>query len=120
MIVDLPFPHKLLWPNGGHGKHYAVAGERKKHHAWAHGAALEAKQRQGWTDTGEDIPVRLIVHAKRKGPLPDMDNCVAASKGFLDGIAAALSVNDKRFLAPVVEYGLPRDGRFVFLIGRTL
>lgn len=114
MIVTLPWPNKLLWPNGSRGDPRAVAGQKKRHKAWAWAAAKEA----GMPIVGNGkIPIRLIVHAKPKGPLPDGDNCVAALKAYQDGIAQAIGIDDKHFEVPTVEFALPRDGRFVVEIG---
>lgn len=116
--VALPFPDKILWPNGRTRSHMAKARAVKRHRAWADIAALEAAQKGGiHADTQGPIPVLLIVHAKRMGPLPDKDNCVAAAKAYLDGIAQRLGVNDRCFAAPTVEFAAPRDGRFVIEIG---
>jgi hypothetical protein len=114
MRLNLPFPHKLLWPNGSQGSPRAVAGEKRKHKQWAHHAALAAKL-PALTDG--PIPIKLIVHANRFGPLPDRDNCVAAMKAYLDGISARLGINDRHFAAPTVEFAPERTGRFVIEVG---
>lgn len=65
--VDLPFPHKLLWPNGSRGHVQAVSREKRKHKLWADGAALEAVQR--CVDAIVVTPlvrVHIVVHAKPK------------------------------------------------------
>lgn len=114
MTVDLPYPHKALWPNG-RAHHHAKAREVKKHRAWActatQGALGTAK---GFVPTS----ITLHVHAKPKGPLPDKDNCIAAAKSSLDGIADALKVNDRNFPAPLVVFATVRDGRFAVELGR--
>lgn len=111
MIIDLPFPDKILWPNGpqakNHGHRNAVV---QKHREWAQWAAIEAL---GSNDAFAPRQIVLHVHAKPKGPLPDKDNCIAAYKAFQDGIADALAINDGTFPAPSVEFSKPRDGRFV-------
>jgi hypothetical protein len=118
MRIDLPFPHKALWPNG-RAHHMAKAREAKKHRQWAHTATLEALQEHGTGGFGPGkIPITIEVHAKAKGPLPDADNCSAACKAMLDGIADALGVNDRDFAAPLVVFSPERDGRFVVIIGR--
>lgn len=100
--IVLPWPHKALWPNGR--PHYlAKATQTKKHRAWAHTATLAAVGR--YTSAGERIPVRLLFRPKPRGPAPDKDNCIAASKAYLDGIAQALGVNDALFdlLPPIIS-----------------
>lgn len=114
MRLDLPFPHKLLWPNGSRGSDRAVSGQKKKHKNWAFLAAKA--QRLPIVQDGL-IPVKLIVRAKRFGPLPDRDNCVSALKAYQDGISAAIGIDDKHFAEPVVEFSDIRDGRFIVEIG---
>jgi crossover junction endodeoxyribonuclease RusA len=116
--IDLPWPDKVLWPNGSEGNRHVRVRHAKNNRKWGYGAALFAiQQRGGAPEFAERIPVKLIIHAKPKGPLPDKDNCVAAAKHLLDGIADALVVNDRRFTSPVVEFAAPRDGRFVVELG---
>lgn len=119
MTVDLPWPDKLLWPNGPRARNHGhKASVTKKHRQWAHTATLEALQEHGTGGIGPGkIPITIEVHAKPKGPLPDADNCIAACKAMLDGIADALGVNDRDFAAPLVVFSPERDGRFVVKIG---
>lgn len=113
MRLDLPYPHKLLWPNG-RGHFMSVSKQKKKHKQWAWGAAKEA----GLPVVGDGpIAVRLIVHPKQFGPLPDRDNCVAALKAYQDGIAAAIGIDDKHFAEPTVDFAEARTGRFVIEVG---
>jgi hypothetical protein len=63
------------------------------------------------------VPLRLIVHARQYGPLPDADNCIAAMKAYQDGIADALGINDRHFSAPTVSFSDRRTGRFVIEVG---
>jgi crossover junction endodeoxyribonuclease RusA len=117
MKVDLAYPAKALWPNG-RAHHHAKAREVKKHRAWAHIAALEALQRDGSGGLGAGpIPLRITVHGKPRGPLPDKDGVVGAAKSLIDGIADALRINDKHFDAPTVEFAPDRSSRFVIEVG---
>ena len=112
-MIALPYPHKALWPNGR--AHWAAkAREVKKHRQWAALAAKAASLRLG----DSPIPVAITVCPKRHGPAPDADNCVAAAKAYLDGIAAALSVNDRHFAAPTVTISPERTGQFIITIGQ--
>jgi hypothetical protein len=118
--IDLPWPDKILWPNGPRGNPHAKTRHAKNNRKWGYGAALFALQKHGtfgWRCEDGSIPVKLIVHAKPKGPLPDKDNCVAAVKHLLDGVADAIGINDRLFASPVVEFASPRDGRFVVELG---
>lgn len=116
MKIDLPWPAKALWPNGR--AHYmAKAREVKKHRSWGNLAALEALGGTTFAHTGATIPITLHVHPKPKGPLPDRDNCIAACKSLLDGIADALGVNDSAFDIQPVQFSDERDGRIVVEVG---
>ena len=116
--VHLPFPAKLLWPNGSQGNPWSVSAVKRKHHQWAYDAAFEAVMKHGLPSLyGDKIRVTIDVFANRYGPLPDRDNCVAASKKYIDGIAGWLGLNDNVFATPVVRFKYPRDGHFEITIG---
>jgi crossover junction endodeoxyribonuclease RusA len=100
MIVTLPWPDKRLKPNGSHG-HWAVVSKARK-------LAREAARLL----TSDAMQKHLATRAHFEGehPLPitvtfyppdrrrrDDDNMVASFKGFRDGIADALGVDDRRF-----------------------
>jgi crossover junction endodeoxyribonuclease RusA len=111
-VIVLPFPDKALWPNGR--AHYmAKARAFKKAKEAAGWAAKAARIRIG----NSPIAIHLIVKPKAVGPAPDADNCVSACKAYLDGIAAAIGVNDRHFAAPTVEISGERTGQFIIHIG---
>lgn len=116
MIVTLPWPDKLLWPNGPRGNTFAVSRLKKKFRHDAEWATISARG-SGFAHDGSEIPVKLVVFAKPKGPLPDKDNCVAAVKVGLDAIASQIGVNDKHFSAPVVEFAAERTGKIEVHLG---
>lgn len=113
--VDLAFPAKVLWPNGSEGNRFAKAAARRRARADAWGMTYDAPSsvQRALAASEGILAVKLTVHAKPKGKLPDRDNCIAACKSYLDGIADALGIDDKRFAAPTVEFAQPRNGRFV-------
>ena len=113
VIVDLPYPAKALWPNGR--AHYmAKARETGKHREWAWWAATgQPRPKPGLGP----IPIKIIVHAKPRGPLPDRDGVIGAAKSYLDGISDRIGVNDKHFAAPTVEFSPERTSRFVIEVG---
>lgn len=113
----LSWPNKLLWPNGPRGNMYAVSAVKKKYRHEAEWATVVARQAAPFTHDGEEIPVKLIVRAKPKGPLPDKDNCIAAVKVALDAIASQIGVNDRHFAAPQVEFAEPRNGTIEVCLG---
>ncbi len=117
MIVQLPFPNKALWPNGDKPHWRTVSDQKKKHKAWAYAATLAALGGHKFEPTGDKIPVRLTVSSKPKGPPADKDNCVAAAKIYIDGIAMALGVNDRLFDAPIVHFS-GRNSSFTIEVGQ--
>lgn len=113
MKIVLPYPDKLLWPNG-RGHYHAIGRQKVKHRGWAMAATWEVFKGPKGIEPTKRIPIKLTVAAKPKGPLPDKDNCSAAAKAYLDGIADALGINDRHFEAPVVEFDAARTSQFIF------
>lgn len=115
--VDLPYPHKLLWPNGRTRNPHAKPAQVAKHRRWAHDATMADPAWRTFAPGADLVPVRIIVSRKAKGVHPDRDNAVAAAKAYLDGIADRLDINDRQFATPTVENVAPITGRFVIEIG---
>lgn len=109
-MIELPFPAKILWPNGRSRTWHLKARETKKHREWAYIATLAVKLPK---PEGRVI-VSLTIHPKTAHAI-DPDNAVASCKAYLDGIAQALGVNDSTFNAPSVFYGLPIKGGKVII-----
>jgi crossover junction endodeoxyribonuclease RusA len=102
MIIRLPFPAPSLFPNRKNGKHWTVTKEIK---AIAREGAVEATKRASgaFAEYGKDIPLSIVFVAP-DARLRDLDNCLAAAKPQIDGIADALGVNDKRFRPILLNY----------------
>jgi crossover junction endodeoxyribonuclease RusA len=104
---DLPFPDKLLWPNGRTkqwgAKHRVVKAARFQ--AW--GAALAAGVTKA--DPEARVSLAVTVHPKTRN-LIDRDNCVASLKSYIDGLADALGVDDQTFDTPIITFGEPVRG----------
>lgn len=113
LTVSLPLPAKILWPNGRTRNFRWKAWETAKHKGWAMTATQEEPRPDG---LAAPIPVHLTIYPKAKGPLPDADNCIGACKAYLDGIAAALKINDRDLAAPTVAFG-PRQSRIEITVG---
>lgn len=90
MRITLPWPYKGLSPND-RPHPMAKAAATKRYRKAVAGLAMEAgvHLRKG------AVGLRVTFHAKRFGPLPDRDNCIAAFKAGQDGLADALRVNDR-------------------------
>lgn len=102
-MIELPFPHKLLWPNGPRSHIRAVQGEKRKHKQWAHDATKAYLSRFD----APAVPTRLCftVRPKPRGPMPDRDNASAAMKAYQDGISLALGINDATLGEPRILFG---------------
>jgi crossover junction endodeoxyribonuclease RusA len=111
-VIELPWPHKILWPNGRTRNTSYKAAETAKHKLWAWTAAKEAKL----VAPDGRIPVLLRFHPKPKGPAPDKDNAQASAKAYLDGIAKAMGVDDRLF-DPRTEIAPERLSKVVVVIG---
>lgn len=106
-MIVLPFPAKVLWPNGRTRNHNYKAAEFKKHKQWAYHATLAALPRC-FKHNGEPIKLRYRITPKAKTTCPiDRDNAVSAMKAYQDGIAAALKVDDSSFAVPEIEFAKP-------------
>lgn len=115
LLIELPFPSKVLWPNGrGHWR--VVAKAKKAHKQWAWIATKVVLPPRDAADIANGSTVRLIYTVYPKdGNQPDEDNCVAAMKAYQDGVALALGVDDKTFRRPDILFGQPVKGGKVVL-----
>lgn len=105
-MIVLPFPDKILWPNG-RGHHMAKHRAFQKHKQWAFAAAKAALPR-GFKHNGEPIRLRYIVTPKGATRTAiDRDNAVAAMKAYQDGIALAVGVDDGTFETPEITFAKP-------------
>lgn len=116
IVVRMPFPAPELFPNRKNGKHWgtvkAIKGKQVSDGYWATMAAGSSQLPAG------DIPLSLlfITPDKRKR---DADNLLAASKALLDGMAAALGVDDSRFRPVLVDWvhGTDKVGALIAGVG---
>jgi crossover junction endodeoxyribonuclease RusA len=93
--LTLPWPPSNLSPNARHG-HWACLARAKKRfrHACAYTARTQGAGRL------EPAPEVLAVHLRFVPPdrrHRDHDNCLAAMKSGLDGLADVLGVDDSRW-----------------------
>lgn len=102
MIVRLPFPPSELMPNRSKGRIWQATKDiRSKYRDDAY--ALAKKAHIAGNSYGDgNIPVSIIFSMPDKRHR-DLDNCLAATKHAMDGIAQALGVNDSRFKPLVVD-----------------
>jgi crossover junction endodeoxyribonuclease RusA len=107
VTFDLPFPAKVLWPNGrpAHWAEKARAVKSARKAAWA--AALAAGVKS--LPVGDGYAISVTVYPKTRNAI-DADNAVASLKASLDGIADALGVDDQTFDTPTISFGEPVKG----------
>lgn len=115
--VELPFPDASLMPNRKNGTHWSKTHEAKSS-AWNVGYYLTheaAKRHSGhWHPTNGQVPVTLTFCPPDKRRR-DLDNLLAAMKAHLDGVAAALLMDDREFEPVTLKRGEVRKGGAVVL-----
>lgn len=107
LTITLPFPASELMPNNRLGKNWRTSNEaKKKAYGDAYTLAYQAisQYRGPWYPTSGTVPVTLtfLPPDKRRR---DLDNLLAASKSALDGVAAALCMDDREFEPMVIKRG---------------
>lgn len=114
-LIELPFPAKILWPNG-RGHHMKKHREFQKHKEWAFKAAL-AVLPTCFKHNGSPVQLTCTVYPKTRNEI-DEDNAAAAMKAYQDGIALAMKTDDSCFKTPRIHFGEPvKHGRVVIAIG---
>jgi hypothetical protein len=111
-VIELPFPPSSL---SGHAKGHwrKIAPIVAKHREWARLATLAAGV-AGIPATG-DIPVSFMFYPPDRRS--DRTNFPNRLKAYIDGIADALGVNDRRFL-PSYHFAEPvKNPRVVVTVG---
>jgi crossover junction endodeoxyribonuclease RusA len=101
MQITLDFPPADLFPNRSKGKHWAVTHSSKTTYRESSYWATK-QQAKGWKHAGGDLHLTLTFYMPDKRHR-DADNCLAAAKAGLDGMADALGVNDRHF-QPITIY----------------
>ena len=110
-MIVLPFPPASL---SGHntGDRYTKAPIVAKHRLWASQATLAARP-----PIPAEGDVRLHIHFVPPDRRGDRTNYWNRCKPYIDGIADALEINDKRFL-PSMDFAEPESpGRIEVEVG---
>lgn len=98
MIIDLPWPHKVLSPNVS--AHWtAKARARKTHREWA-----QWQSRSYGPIEADEVRVTITAYPKTRNAFDD-DNFIARCKPYLDGIADSLEINDSKFRIQPLKRG---------------
>ena len=115
-MIELPWPDKALSPNSRvHWGQKAKAAKAAR--IIGTFQAMLAGCKKGMFDGYEGkLHLWIDYYAKTRN-YPDADNCLSASKAYLDGIADALGVNDRRFVHhPFVKDETCKGGKVVIRI----
>lgn len=121
LILRLPFPPSSLMPNRKNGTHWAKTNASKTDQFQAARIlTMEALSKTGPQEWPEKIALSLMYLTPDKRHR-DSDNLLAASKSALDGVAAALGVDDKRFSPILIDKVLgDKNGALIVAVGVTI
>jgi len=117
-VIVLDFPPKDLFPNRASGKHwgslYKLKLDYRESSTW-----LAKSQLGDWKHNGNQIVLTLAFHMPDKR-WRDADNCLAAAKAGIDGLADALMVNDRIFNPIIVQRILgEKPGKLIITLEAT-
>ena len=119
MIVRLDFPAPTLFPNRKNGRSYFAA-QHAKVKAREDAYTLTKQAMQGFKPADGPIPLS-IVFVPPTGHRRDLDNMLAACKSALDGVAAALGIDDARFRPILIDVGkVSKPGAVIVGVGVQL
>ena len=118
MLITLEWFDKRLNPNmkTHWRKVHKLRSEQK---LLAQLAALGAACRHGPPEKKDRYPLKITFHppCRRRR---DVDNCIAAIKGALDGVAQAWGVDDKQFRPIEADFGeICKLGKITIEVGTT-
>lgn len=118
LTVELDFPAPELFPNRSKGKHWgALHAHKTSAREAAYWQTMACKPLPKFTDSELMLTITFEMPDKRHR---DTDNCLAAAKSALDGVASALAVDDRRFnpLKIYRKHGKP-PGKMIVQIEET-
>lgn len=107
--VTLPWPPRELSPNARHAHWSSLARAKRRYRAACHLEALAGHCRRMAHHTRLHLHLAFVPPDRRAR---DLDNCIAAMKAGLDGLADVLGVDDSRW-ALTAELDQSQIGGFV-------
>lgn len=117
ITIELPWPHPALAPNRANGKHWAgLAAIKSKAKGDAYLLAKNAADgRKVSTLHKYHLNIFFVAPDHRRR---DLDGCHGSIKHYLDGIAAALGIDDSQFNPVTLSYqGGPKPGKVIVQVG---
>lgn len=103
MIIELPFPDSDLMPNRKNGRHWGAT-KSIKDSAISQGFYLTKAAAAG-SKFRQDKIALTITFVQSDKRHRDLDNLLAGSKAYLDGVARALGIDDKLFEPITIKRG---------------
>lgn len=110
IVIDLPWPHKDLSPNGRKDRR-EVAGLRREQRVDAYIITKAATGRSWVPPVEPELTLKFFPPDYRKR---DIDNMLASMKSALDGIADAIGIDDSKW-ALTLRRGEPVKGGRVLI-----
>lgn len=115
LTIRLPWPDTSLMSNRKNGKHWLSSHAAKvRARESAFFAAKEALGRNSLTATGQ-MPVSITWVAPNR-IRRDLDGLLSAEKPRLDGIAAALGIDDSQFMPLILDRALDAEKKGFVLV----
>ena len=108
MRIVLPYPFPAQWPNKR--PHWSAKARATRSYRWTTKLAANGSK---------PGPIRVTFCPKPFGPMPDMDNCIAAFKAGQDGLADAMGVNDRELRFTYEMGDRCKDGAVIVEIGNA-
>lgn len=118
-MIELPWFPKACAPNHRSRSHWPKTRAMKKTRDWGYAATLAAFPPGSMIrcDKNMVIPVLFTFYPPTAAKHDD-DNLGASVKGFRDGIAQALNMDDNRFQMRPIQIGKPvKGGKIVVVLG---
>jgi len=117
LTIELPWPDTKLMPNRKNGKAWQSSKDAKERaFSDAYTLTYQAlnKFRGEWYPLGGSVPLAITFCAPDGvRARADLDNLLAASKAAVDGIATALTINDRDFEPITLKRGAVVKGGVV-------
>jgi len=99
MELELPWFNPCLAPNRPeHYREKAAARKKQRADAYLIASTIQNKPR------GETLALSIMFHPPTNHRR-DLDNCLAAIKGAIDGIADAIGIDDTNFRPITIDFG---------------
>ena len=108
IAIQLPYPPKELSPNSR--THWAKKSKAMRESKLLATAEMTTemmelpRERKEIVGTKHDLRLCVVFHPARKGRY-DRDNALARCKGYIDGIAVALDIDDTQFEPIILRRG---------------